>query len=56
MSILKRLELEIKEIFLSLNYPVEKINLVKSSRPDLGDYQINECMSLAKLLVKIREL
>lgn len=52
MSILKRLELEIKEIFLSLNYPVEKINLVKSSRPDLGDYQINECMSLAKIAGK----
>ena len=48
MSILKQIEEELKEIFISLNYPVEKINLVKSSRPDLGDYQINECMALAK--------
>ena len=45
-------EEELKEIFISLNYPVDKINLVKSSRPDLGDYQYNGCMKLAGIYKK----
>lgn len=48
MSILKNKENQIKDIFVKNGFDIESIHLVKSSRPDLGDYQINECMSLAK--------
>jgi len=52
MSFLKKVSSEIKDIFNKLGYPVEEINLIKSSRPDLGDYQVNECMALAKKVSK----
>lgn len=48
MSFFKKVENIIKDVFVSLGYDVDKITLVKSSRSDLGDYQINDCMMLAK--------
>ncbi len=52
MSILKELEQKVKDIFQEAGYPVEKVNFVRSARVDLGDYQINDCMALAKKVGK----
>lgn len=48
MSIIKDLEKDIKNIIEKAGYNLEKFTLQPSSRPDLGDYQINDAMSLAK--------
>lgn len=43
------LENKIKESLASLNYEVETVTLNPSSRPELGDYQYNGLMPLAKV-------
>lgn len=48
MSIIKNIEEEIKKIINDVGYNVESVSLKQSSRPDLGDYQINEAMMLGK--------
>ena len=48
MNIISIINNKIKDIFKECGYELDKIDLKKSSRKDLGDYQINECMSLAK--------
>lgn len=48
MSFFNKLEDKVKSIFELCGYEVEHINFVSSSRVDLGDYQINDCMALAK--------
>ena len=48
MSIIKELENSIKEIIKNTGYDVDNFILQPSGRPDLGDYQINDCMNLAK--------
>ena len=48
MNIITIINNKIKDIFKECGYELDKIDLKKSSRKDLGDYQINECMSLAK--------
>ena len=48
MNIIQIINNKIKDIFKECGYELDKIDLKKSSRKDLGDYQINECMSLAK--------
>lgn len=48
MSILREITTSIQKVFEDLGYPVSKVNLVRSSRVDLGDYQINDCMALGK--------
>lgn len=48
MSIIKELEQEVKEKIEHIGYEMEHFSLLPSNRPDLGDYQINEAMSLAK--------
>ena len=48
MSIIKELENSIKEIIKNTGYDVDSFILQPSGRPDLGDYQINDCMNLAK--------
>lgn len=48
MSIITNLEKEIKEIIKNAGYEIENFSLQPSSRVDLGDYQINDAMSLAK--------
>ena len=47
MSIIKNLEQDIRKIVKELGYDKDII-LEKSARPDLGDYQINDAMNLAK--------
>ena len=48
MSILKELELDVKKIIEKAGYEVEKFTLETSNRRDLGEYQINDAMPLAK--------
>lgn len=48
MSIITNLEKEIQEIIKTAGYEIENFSLQPSSRVDLGDYQINDAMSLAK--------
>ena len=48
MNIITIVNNKLKDIFKECGYELDKIELKKSSRKDLGDYQINECMSLAK--------
>ncbi|MDD6223680.1 MAG: arginine--tRNA ligase [bacterium] len=50
MSIIKELEKELCKKVKKLGYPLEEIKFVPSSRPDLGDYQINDAMNLGKIL------
>ena len=48
MSIIKKINEELTEIFNNIGYEVEQVNLQPSGRKDLGDYQINDAMTLAK--------
>ncbi len=48
MSIIKELENDIKRIIDDLGYQLDSFTLEVSKRKDLGDYQINDCMNLAK--------
>ena len=49
MSILKELEEELKSIVKNAGYEVEKLALEESNRKDLGEYQLNDAMQLAKI-------
>ena len=48
MSLLKELELEIKDTVKKAGYEVEKLAMEESNRKDLGEYQLNDAMQLAK--------
>lgn len=48
MSYFKSLETELLETIKKAGYDLESFTLLKSNRPDLGDFQINDAMSLAK--------
>ena len=48
MSIIRNLEKEIKEIIKSAGYELESLSLEPSNRRDLGEFQINDAMSLTK--------
>lgn len=48
MSIIKKLESDIEDIISSVGYQLDSFTLEVSKRKDLGDYQINDCMNLAK--------
>ena len=48
MSIIKNLTNDIKEIVKSAGYEVENLVLQPSGRRDLGEYQLNDAMTLAK--------
>jgi len=48
MSYLKTIEQDIIKAINNIGYEVDKIDLTVSNRPDLGDYQINDAMKLAK--------
>lgn len=48
MSLIKNIEKEIKNTIESSGYSLENFVLQPSSRPDLGQYQINDSMILAK--------
>lgn len=48
MSIIKKINDDLKESLKHLGYDVENINLLPSKVKELGDFQINEAMPLAK--------
>lgn len=48
MSIIKELNKDIKDIVETTGYQVENLTLQPSGRRDLGQYQINDAMTLAK--------
>ena len=52
MSIIKKLNSEIKDALKSLNYDIENITLLPCKVKELGDFQINEAMPLAKKVGK----
>ena len=47
-----KLEEKLKNIIKDCGYYTDKVSLVTSSRPDLGEYQYNGVMSLAKAYKK----
>ena len=47
MNLINSIENELTNILKELGY-VDKVKLLVSNRPDLGDYQYNGCMTLAK--------
>lgn len=49
MSIIKSVEKDIKELIKSAGYEIDRFVLQPSNRKELGDYQINDAMSLAKI-------
>ena len=49
MSLLKELEQTLTEIVKKAGYEVEKLALEESNRKDLGEYQLNDAMQLAKI-------
>lgn len=49
MSIFKEIEKNLKEIVKNAGYEVEKLSLEPSNRRDLGEYQLNDAMQLAKI-------
>ena len=53
MSVINDIENQITKLINGLNYDVEHVVLKPSSRPDLGDYQINEAMMLGKKYHKL---
>lgn len=52
MSILKKINEELKQKLESIGYKVDNITLLPSNRKDLGDFQINDAMNLAKIYKK----
>ena len=49
MTILKELEMNLKEKLKQAGYEVDKLSLEESNRKDLGEYQLNDAMQLAKI-------
>ena len=48
MSYIKKVEEDLIKYINECGYKVDSIELTESNRPDLGDYQINDAMKLAK--------
>jgi len=48
MSFIKTLEKDLKEIINKAGYEIDNVVLSVSNRPDLGEYQLNDAMKLAK--------
>ena len=48
MSFIKETEMYLKELLNNLGYELDEVLLESSSRRDLGEFQINLAMSLAK--------
>ena len=49
MNIIKETEKYLCDVINELGYSIDKINLVPSGKPELGQFQINEAFSLAKI-------
>ena len=52
MSLLRTIEEDLTKKMNEASIPIEKVTLLESKRKDLGDYQLNDAMSLAKILHK----
>lgn len=52
MSILKTVEKDILEELKKEGIPLDVVNLLPSNKKELGDYQINDAMKLAKIMHK----
>ena len=52
MSILTTVNKEILKKLQEHDLPIMEISLIPNSRKDLGDYQINDAMKLAKIMHK----
>ena len=52
MSILKRISKEIEQKANEASIPLKDFCLLKSNRKDLGEFQINDAMALAKVMKK----
>lgn len=48
MSVIKKIEEDISKMIREVGYEIDYFKLAVSNRPDLGEYQINDCMNLAK--------
>ena len=48
MSFITKIEEDIKSIINEIGYEIDNVVLSISNRPDLGEYQINDAMKLAK--------
>ena len=48
LSIVKKMQDYLKGVMSNIGYDVDEVLLKPSGRPDLGDYQINDAMKLAK--------
>ena len=56
MSLLKETELYLNKVLNDLGYTDEECSLVSSSVPNLGQFQINIAMPLAKNIIRILEI
>ena len=52
MNFLNTVEKDILNKFKENNIPLDEVKLLTSSKKELGDYQINDAMKLAKILHK----
>lgn len=52
MSFITKIEKELQDTYKELGYEIDKVIFVKSNRKDLGDYQLNDAMKLAKIYHK----
>ena len=52
MSLIKQIEEDLTKRMNDAAIPIERVTLLESKRKDLGDYQLNDAMSLAKVLHK----
>jgi len=52
MSYLKQIEKDIIKAINNAGFDVDQVDLTTSNRPELGDYQINDSMKLAKMFHK----
>ncbi len=52
MSLIKQIEEDLTKKMNEAAIPIERVTLLESKRKDLGDYQLNDAMSLAKILHK----
>ena len=49
MNLIKETEKYLVEVIKELGYEIDSVNLVPSGKPELGQFQINEAFSLAKI-------
>ncbi|HIS38422.1 MAG TPA: arginine--tRNA ligase [Candidatus Onthousia faecavium] len=52
MNFLNSVEKDILKTFKENDIPLDEVNLIPSSKKELGDYQINDAMRLAKIMHK----